>query len=66
MIDTAWLTWFDMAGHGFYVWSSYGITALSLLLLIMGSRWHHRRWLRVQQRRGQRVPSSQPPTHTLS
>lgn len=32
---------FDMGGYGFYVWLSYGVAALAILLLIVFSKQKH-------------------------
>ena len=36
---------FSMGGYGFYVWLSYGITTLALLLLILLSKQKHKQTL---------------------
>jgi len=36
---------FSMGGYGFYVWISYGITTLALLLLILLSKQKHKQTL---------------------
>lgn len=39
-----------MGGHGLYVWTSYGLMAGGLALIIITSLRGHRRWLREQRR----------------
>ncbi|WP_426359926.1 heme exporter protein CcmD [Pseudocolwellia sp. HL-MZ19] len=36
---------FDMGGYGFYVWLSYGVTALAIILLIILSKQKHKNTL---------------------
>lgn len=36
---------FDMGGYGFYVWLSYGVTALAIVLLIILSKQKHKNTL---------------------
>jgi heme exporter protein D len=50
-----WASWSDfwsMGGRGFFVWSAYGVTALAVLLEIVGLRrsadQSHRRLKRMQ------------------
>lgn len=49
-----------MGGHGIYVWLSYGLMTALLALLILGSRWHQRRWLREQHRQAVRQQARRP------
>ncbi len=48
--------WFVMAGHGPYVWGSYGVTLVVLLYLVV-SPLRKRKRLIAQQRRLQRINS---------
>ena len=42
---------FNMGGYGFYVWLSYGVTLLAILLLILLSKQKHKQTLQqISQR----------------
>lgn len=51
MYFASWSEFFAMGGHAPFVWASYGLMAMSLAALIVGSRLSQRRWLRLQHRR---------------
>ncbi len=39
---------FQMGGYAFYVWTSYGIAALVLIINVIVPAWTRRRFLRQQ------------------
>ncbi len=42
---------FNMGGYGFYIWLSYGFTALLLIILTLNSKAKHRQLIKqIQQR----------------
>ncbi|GMV01070.1 MAG: heme exporter protein CcmD [Burkholderiaceae bacterium] len=47
--------WLAMGGYGFYVWSSYGMLALALIVELAGLRRHRREsWRRATAMRAER------------
>jgi len=55
---------FDMAGHGSYVWASYGITALVIAILIMFPMMGLRKQIRqFKQSRERELRSSRSDEH---
>lgn len=40
-------SFWQMGGYAFYVWTSYGITALVLLIGILKPLWQHQQTLRA-------------------
>lgn len=37
-----WNEFFNMGGYGFFVWTSYGVTAVVLIANIVGARMRHK------------------------
>tara|TARA_B100001057_G_scaffold306991_1_gene307094 strand:- start:270 stop:482 length:213 start_codon:yes stop_codon:yes gene_type:complete len=53
-----------MDGHGLYVWLAYGVTVLSLLLMVwlpLKRMRQHWRWLQAEQRRSLAATANQAP-----
>ena len=40
----------QMGRHGLYVWSAYGLTALTLISVIFVSKWRFKQWKHQAQR----------------
>jgi len=40
---------FDAGPYGFFVWTSYGLSALVLVALVIDTLWRARRWARLAQ-----------------
>jgi len=40
---------FDAGLYGFFVWTSYGVSVLVLVALLIDSLWRARRWARLAQ-----------------
>lgn len=52
------IEWLAMGGHGFFVWSSYGMLALALVVEILGLRRSRRS--ATDRARAMRAESGQP------
>ncbi|WP_251359652.1 heme exporter protein CcmD [Kangiella sp. TOML190] len=51
-----WQAFFAMGKHGFYVWWSYGVTFLSIVLLFAGFAWYKKQLIKkVKTYRGEKV-----------
>lgn len=50
-----------MEGHGPYVWSAFGLTALVMMALVLLPLAGHRQFLRSQRAAAQRRSARQPP-----
>ncbi|WP_439242877.1 heme exporter protein CcmD [Lonepinella sp. BR2474] len=62
MFFQSWRDFLDMGGYGFYVWLSYGISFLAILLLAVQSwREKHRIFAAIlrEQAREQRIQAAQ-------
>ena len=53
---------FDMVGYGFYVWSSYGLTAIVLIFNVIQSLSLQRKTLRELNNRLRRLREKNDPT----
>jgi heme exporter protein D len=51
---------FSMGGHGFYIWSSYGISAIVFIGLYIGVRVQRKRLIQQLQRRYRHETRTQP------
>lgn len=51
MYFASWSDFFAMGGHATFVWAAYALMAVSLAVLIIGSRISQQRWLSQQRRR---------------
>jgi heme exporter protein CcmD len=51
----SWAAFFEMGGHSFYVWSSYGAFAVLLLLLIIVTYMQFNSWKKSEIRRLERT-----------
>ncbi len=52
---STWAAFFDMGGHGLYVWSSYGLFALLSIVLVAVTYMQFNRWKKQELRRLQRT-----------
>ncbi|MFC0309630.1 heme exporter protein CcmD [Gallibacterium trehalosifermentans] len=50
----SWSAFWQMGNHGFYVWLSYGISLIAILLLVVTSHRGQRKVLREVQKEIQR------------
>ncbi|WP_447529632.1 MULTISPECIES: heme exporter protein CcmD [unclassified Vreelandella] len=54
MAFTSLTEFFAMGGHGVYVWSAWGVTALLLLLCLLQARLERRGLVKAVRRRARR------------
>lgn len=61
MYFDSWSAFWDMGGYGFFVWLSFGVTALSMVLMVVESMYAKRSLLvkiALEQARKQRVEAN--------
>lgn len=62
MAFDSWDAFIAMGGHGFYVWTSYGLMLAGLAGLVLVSRQGQRRWLQAQRQALRRQQARKPST----
>ncbi|MDG6897737.1 heme exporter protein CcmD [Actinobacillus delphinicola] len=54
MFFHSWSDFINMGGYGFYVWLSYGLSFLAIILLIAEESWRRKALIKEMQRAEQR------------
>lgn len=54
MFFHSWSDFINMGGYGFYVWLSYGLSFLAIILLIVEESWRRKALVKEMQRAEQR------------
>lgn len=54
MFFHSWSDFINMGGYGFYVWLSYGLSLLAIILLIAEESWRRKALVKEMRRAEQR------------